>query len=156
LKGADRWSDFWERVDLLKRIGAIWFEPWLYDGEDLDAEPLFPLDLTAFYAVAQPSDEAMITRAAFEAAQALVGEERSYIFERDAQYFVPLTGHRRAPAYREVARLQVEADTPGRRLAWKRRRTLIEQYTRAFQDLRSNGEQGEFSRPMQLTKIAEG
>jgi hypothetical protein len=154
-KGATPWARFWERVDLLKRIGAIWFEPWLFDGEELDAEPLIPLDPTAFYPVAQRSDEADLTKAAYDAARALVAEERSFIFDGDADYFVPLVGHRRAPAYREVARMRVEADTPGRRLAWKRRRTLIENYLGAFQQLRIDAENGEFSRPMQPGRSVE-
>jgi hypothetical protein len=37
------WEPFWRRLRLLQKIGAIWFENWLFDGAELDAEPLFPV-----------------------------------------------------------------------------------------------------------------
>jgi hypothetical protein len=146
------WAPFWGRLDLLKQIGAIWFEAWVFDGDELDAEPLFPLDASGFYAVAKPTDEAELTRAAFEVSRALVGEERSYVFDHaDANFYLPLTAHHRAPAYRQVARLRVEADTPGRRLAWKRRRTLIEQYQQAFAHLQQQVDEGTYGSPLRTT-----
>ena len=152
VKAADTksaWAPFWARFDLLKQIGAIWYEPWVFDGEELDAEPLFPLDASGFFAVAKPTDEAELTRLAFDVSRALVGDERSYVFDHaDANFYLPLTAHRRAPAYREVARLRVEPDTPGRRLAWKRRRTLIEQYQEAFAHLQQQVHEGIYDRPM--------
>ena len=146
------WAPFWARLDLLKQIGAIWYEPWVFDGEELDAEPLFPLDASGFYAVAKPTDEAELTRLASEVSRALIGDERSYVFDHaDANFHLPLTAHHRAPAYREVARLRVEPDTPGRRLAWKRRRTLIEQYQQAFAHLQQQVHEGTYDRPMRTT-----
>jgi len=143
------WSRFWERVDLLKQIGALYFEPWLFDSDALDAEPLMPLDPAGFYAVAEPDEEAKLTRLAFDAARALISDERPYVMDNaDADFFVPLTLHQQAPALRQVARLRVEADTPGRRLAWKRRRVLIEHRTAAYQQLIDDVGGGRFDRPM--------
>jgi len=148
------WKPFWERLDLLKQIGAVWYEPWLFDSAATDAEPIIPLDPSGYYPVAEPDDEARLTRSALDAARTLVGEEREYLFER-ADFYVPLTLHRQTPAYREVARLRVEADTPGRRLSWKRRRIIIEQYQQAFDQLRHDALEGRFDRPMQLGSTLE-
>ena len=121
-------------------------------SEEPDAEPLFPLDSSGFYAVSKPTDEGELTRVAADVSRSLVGDERSYIFDASgADYFLPLTLHRRPPAYREVARLRVEPDTPGRRLAWKRRRTLIEQYAEAFTHLQQQADEGTYNRPMRTT-----
>lgn len=151
------WKPFWQRLDRLKQIGAIWFEPWAFDGEDLDAEPLLPLDASGYYGVADPSDEAMLTRLAFDVSRALVGDERSYVFDSNpATYYLPLTAHRRPPAYREVARLRVEADTPGRRLSWAKRRGAIEQYSRGFEQLLRDVQSGRFDRPMRIGSAGGG
>jgi len=149
-KDAQPWAEFWGRFDLLKKIGAISFEPWLFDGEAKDAEPIMPLDSSGFYAVQNPTAEAELTKAAFDAAQALVTDERSYLFERGGDFFVPLALHRQTPAYREVVKMRIEADTPGRRLAWKRRQALIKQYGDGFVQLRRDAERGEYGQPMRL------
>lgn len=145
---SDAWSRFWERVGLLKQIGAIYYEPWLFDSEALDAEPLMPLNPAGLYAVSDPDDEAKLTQLAFEAAHSLVADERSYLMNTEADYFVPLVLHQQAPTLRLVARMRVEADTPGRRLAWKRRRVLVEQLTAAYQQLMEDAGKGVFESPM--------
>ncbi|WP_420608250.1 hypothetical protein [Novosphingopyxis sp.] len=149
------WDAFWSRLHLLKQIGAIWHDPWLFDGEDNDAEPIMPLDASGFYSVADPTDEAKLTRLALEAARALVGDEREYLFDSGAEFFVPLVAHRRTPAYREVVRLRVEADTPGRRSSFKKRRTLVEQLTSGFDQLRVDAIEGRYNRPMKLSRARE-
>jgi hypothetical protein len=145
------WSKFWERVDTLKKIGAIHFEPWIFDSDRVDAEPLIPLDPSASYNLAEPTDEAKLTSLLQAAAYALVGEERAYLFDKsDADYFVPLPDHHQMPAYREVAKMTVEADTPGRRLAWRRRQELIEQRTAAYTQLIEDARHARFDRPIRL------
>jgi hypothetical protein len=147
-KQAD-WTRFWDRVDLLKQIGALFYEPWLFDSDALDAEPLMPLDPAAFYAVAEPEEEAKLTRLAFDAARMLIGEERSYVMDNvEADYFVPLPLHQQPPALRSIAKLRVEADTPGRRLAWKRRRTLIERLEQSYRQVLADAESAAFNNPM--------
>ena len=154
--GVAAWSDFWTRLDTLKQIGAIWYEPWLFDGEGLDAEPLLPLDPAALYAVAdQTDDESRLTRLAFEAAYLLVGD-RQHVFDRNAaDFFVPLPGHHQPPALRHVARLRVEPDTPGRRLSWRKRRLLVEQRLRALEQLITDLGAGKYTRPMKLPAVKE-
>lgn len=152
-KGAKgNWSLFWERVDLLKQIGALYYEPWLFDSDALDAEPLMPLDPAGLYAVADPDDEAKLTRLAFDAVHALVSEVRPHFMDShgDTDFVVPLTLHQQTPALRHVARLRIEADTPGRRLAWKRRRILIDQRGRAYRQLIEDASKGQFDRPMRF------
>lgn len=148
------WSFFWARLDLLTQIGALYFEPWLFESDALDAEPLMPLDASGYYAVASSTEEARLTRCALTAARALVTEERPYIMDNvDADFFVPLTLHQQTPALRHVARLRVEADTPGRRLAWKRRHTLIEQRMAAYNQLIEDVRNERFDRPMRLNSV---
>lgn len=152
-KGASGdWSKFWERLDLLKQIGAFYYEPWLFDSPSFDAEPLMPLDPSGLYSVADPCDEAKLTSFAFNAARALAEEKLPYLFEScgDADFFVPLTLHQQAPALRNVIKLRVEADTPGRRLAWRRRRVLIEQWMQAYGQLIDDAGKQLFDRPLRL------
>jgi len=35
------WEEFWERIRMLEHIGALWYEPWIFDSNAMDAEPLF-------------------------------------------------------------------------------------------------------------------
>lgn len=143
------WDKFWERVDLLKQIGAIFYEPWVFDGNGSDAEPMMPLDTSGYYAVANPEREAILTGAALEVSRALVGDERSYVFDNaDADFFIALPLHHQEPTLRQVARLRVEADTPGRRLAWKRRQELIERWSSMYRQLLTDAYEGQFNRPM--------
>jgi hypothetical protein len=149
--GQGSWDKFWERVDLLKQIGAIFYEPWLFDSKATDAEPIMPLDPAGYYAVANPEGEAILTGAAFDVSRALVGDERSYVFDNaDADFFIALPLHQQEPTLRHVARLRVEADTPGRRLAWKRRRELLERWTSIYRQLLTDASEGRFDRPMRV------
>jgi len=147
--GTSDWSFFWQRVDLLQQIGAIWYEPWAFDGEGVDAEPLMPLDPSGFYGVAEMDDEAKLTRLALDVARALISEEHAYKFENiPADFYLPLTLHRQEPALRRIARLRIEADTPGRRLSWKKRRAIIENFTQAFDQVLIDIQANRFNRPM--------
>lgn len=152
--GQEDWDPLWERLDLLKQIGALYYEPWLFDSPALDAEPLMPLDPSAFFAVSEQEDEARLTKLANDAAAALIAEEQSYLLETSADYLVPLPLHYQAPALRLVARLRVEADTPGRRLAWRRRREIVEGLTQSYQELIEDAKNGSFDRPMRPVRNA--
>src|SRR3546814_10760982 len=33
------WEDFWARIAMIEKIGAIWYEAWIFDSEEPDAEP---------------------------------------------------------------------------------------------------------------------
>lgn len=154
--GDAKWSEFWERFALLKKIGAVWFEPWVFDGEALDAEPLFPVDPAVLYRHNSGDDEAMLTALAFETCRELIGDEREYLLDRhELDILAPLTGHHRTPALRGVLRMRVEPDTPGQRLAYRSRKMTIEQYSRGFSQVRDDAATGEYGRPMRLNKIVE-
>ncbi|WP_347269765.1 hypothetical protein [Rhizorhabdus histidinilytica] len=148
--GPKPYDEFWRRFDLLVQIGAVWWEPWLYDGEGEDAEPIIPLDFSGFYDLTTATDEAKLTRLAFDVSRAILTPEREYMLQGPGDFYVPLAVHRRQPAYREVLKMRVEADTPGRRWAWKQRRTLIEQYTQGFDQVHRDVEAGIFNQPMRL------
>lgn len=151
------WRPMWDRLDMLKQIGALWYEPWIFDGEELDAEPLVPVDPGVLYSHQANDDEAKLTLQAFEACRALIGEREYYLDQHgDADIWFPLTVHRRAPALRGVGRLRVEADTPGRRLSFRKRRLLVEQNLGALSELIANVTEGRFNKPMQLTSLGGG
>ncbi|WP_439570880.1 hypothetical protein [Sphingomonas sp.] len=149
------WAPFWERFELLRKIGAVWFEPWVYDGEELISEPLFPVDPALLYQYDPGDDEAKLTRLALDAARELVGE-RDYILDRhEFDILVPFNIHNRQPALRGVLKMRVEPDTPGRRMAFRSRSTAVAQYSRAFARLIQDVRAGHFDRPMQISKFSE-
>ena len=142
------WEDFWARVGVLEKIGAIWYEAWIFDGAEADAEPLFPVDFAALYHRAEGDDVAQLTSTMLEAA-ANLSEERSDLLGRySLDMLVTLAQHRRAPGIRGVARMRIEADTPGRRLSYYKRRTQIEIYEAGFRQVALDALRGEYSRPM--------
>ena len=154
--GTAKWSELWERFGLLKKIGAVWFEPWVFDGEALDAEPLFPVDPAVLYRHNSGDDEAKLTALAFETCRELIGDERSYLLDKhELDILAPLTGHHRTPALRGVLRMRVEPDTPGHRLAYRSRKMTVEQYTRAFAQVQEDAAVGEYGQPMRLNKVVE-
>lgn len=151
---ADQWSFFWERLGTLEKIGAIWFEPWVFEGDDVDAEPLMPVDFGFHYSASQRDETTELSAAVYDSVVALAGD-RTYLLERDADLLLPLTAHQRAPALVSVARLRVEADTPGRRRAYAKRQTLIETQTAAYQQLAQQARRGEFDRPLRRDALEE-
>lgn len=142
------WEDFWARVGVLEKIGAIWYEAWIFDGAEKDAEPLFPVDFAALYHRAAGDDVAQLTSTMLDAA-ANLSEERSDLLGRySLDMLVTLAQHRRAPGIRGVARMGIEADTPGRRLSYYKRRAQIEIYEAGFRQIALDALRGEYSRPM--------
>lgn len=147
----ESWRPFWDRVELLQKIGALVFEPWVFDGEGQDAEPMFPINPSVLYTPNYlPDDEAKLTSLAMETASLLlIG--RSYLLDRyDGRLLVPVPLHHRAPALQGVAKLRVEADTPGRRMAFAQRKKRIKQYTQGLERLKSSFENGETDVPFRL------
>lgn len=148
----DPWALFWERVATLTKIGALIFEPWVFDGDALDAEPLFPVDPAAHYPVQNVDKVTALTRAAYDAAAELAGE-RTYLLDRaEGDILVPLPAHHRPPEVRGVAKLRVEADTPGRRRCYAQRLERVENYTEAFAILKLDVENGRFDKPLRVTR----
>ena len=142
------WEEFWTRVAMLEKIGAIWYEAWIFDSEEPDAEPLFPVDFAALYHQSEGDDVYQLTRTMLDVA-ANLSEERSDLLGRySLDMLVTLAQHRRAPGIRGVARMRIEADTPGRRLSYYKRRTQIEIYEAGFTQIALDALRGEYNRPM--------
>lgn len=142
------WEDFWARVAMLEKIGAIWYEAWIFDSSETDAEPLFPVDFAALYHHSGGDDVYRLTQTMLDAAGAL-SEERGDLLNRyGLDMLVSLAQHRRTPAIRGVARMRVDADTPGRRLSYYKRQTQIEIYEAGFSQLAQDALRGEYNRPM--------
>lgn len=135
------WDYFRERVVALVNIGAIWFEPWVFDGEGSDAEPLFP-------ATADVGDAAELSELAYDAAVSLAGERSYYIERASGDVLIPLPSHQRAPEIRGVAKLRVEADTPGRRMAYAQRMNRIESYSNGYRILGQDASMERFDKPL--------
>ena len=147
--GAAAWSEFWERLATLTKIGALWFEPWIFDSAELDAEPLFPVDPAIHYAVRDTDLVTDLTRTAYNASVALAGE-RTYLIDRaEGDILIALPTHHRAPEIRGVARLRVEPDTPGHRRSYAQRMQRIEGYHAAYNMLLADTKAGRFDRPLQ-------
>ncbi|MBB3862515.1 hypothetical protein GGQ88_003816 [Novosphingobium hassiacum] len=146
----EAWAPFWERVALLAKMGALWFEPWIFDGDALDAEPLMPVDPSFHYAVRETDRIAGLTRLAYEASAELAGERTYFLDRAEGDILVPFPGHHRAPEIRGVAKLRVEPDTPGHRIAYARRMRLIEGYSEAFATLRNDAANGRLDRPLRM------
>lgn len=154
-KDKDPWAVFWDRVELLKKIGAIWFEPWVFEGSALDAEPLFPVDPSVLYSVTAKDKAAELTQLMQDASRLFIGE-RDYLLERHyGEVLMPLPLHHQAPAIRGVARMTVEADTPGCRMAYGKRMSVIERATKALQLLVQDMSEGTFNRPVQYLRPME-
>ncbi|MGD0191591.1 MAG: hypothetical protein ABSD74_12690 [Rhizomicrobium sp.] len=143
------WTKFWSRLDLLERIGALWFEPWIFDGDGTDAEPLYPIEQND--GDDRSTAEVMkLNRLSMEAAFAFTAD-RSYLIDQNADCnFVVVPAHHRAPTLRGVGKLRVEADTPGRRLAYAKRMGAIESYTASLEEVIRDAGIGVYNRPVRL------
>ena len=148
-KGArDKWKPLWEAENLLEQIGAIWFEPWIFQGAGPEAEPLLPIDPAVLYSYSEGDEVTRLTRLMQEAATAFIGD-RDYLIDQYANdILVPLPLHHQPPAIRQVARMTVEADTPGNRRGYALRMRTIERGTAALEKLISVTIEGSFNRPI--------
>ncbi|HWI85181.1 MAG TPA: hypothetical protein VNT42_02495, partial [Sphingomonas sp.] len=74
---------------------------------------------------------------------------RHWLIEHhSADLLLPLALHQQPPVVRGVARLRVEADTPGRRRSYALRMQAVERYTAAFARLEADAFEGRFDRPI--------
>ncbi len=155
VKGDGPWDTFWERVKTLRNMGILEFEPWIFDGPDADAEPLFPVTVKLDTKTVKSKDAETLTDTAREAVVVIAGERQAALNSMTSSMVViPLPLHHRAPEIRGVAKLRVEADTPGRRMAYALRMQRVESYTAAFKTLADQAEKGIFDRP--LTPLLAG
>lgn len=141
------WDDLWERLRILQKIGALTYEPWVFDGAADDAEPLFPVDFSVAYTNRADDEVAQLSRLCQQAAYSLT-EEREYVLERAADFTIVLPVHHRPPALRGVAKLIVEADTPGCRRSYAMRMQKIAHYRAAYEKLIDDAANGRVDRPL--------
>jgi hypothetical protein len=126
---------FWDRIELLRNIGALWFEPWVFSSDRDDAEPLFPVGAPESDGATLPlSDRAMLV------ASLLAADQPYLLTPHTEKSLVVLPAHHSAPAIRGVAKLRVEADTPGRRNAFGARMSATRhwhaEYQKLYEDLK--------------------
>jgi hypothetical protein len=140
-------DELYERLELLETMGVLRYEPWVFDGEDLcEAEALFP---TLPADGSEPVPElAELHGLIGECARLLGGGPPRLPFECAAQVILP--AHHRTPTLVGVARLRMEADTPGRRAAFARRKAAIARAIAAYRTLCHDLKSGRFDRPVRL------
>ena len=154
VKGGEPWAEFWDRVELLKKVGAIWFEPWVFQGVSLDAEPLLPVDPAVLYSASPTDNVSELTKLMQDVSRLFVGE-RDYLYERHyGEVLMPLPLHHQTPAIRGVMRMAVEADTPGARRAYGKRMGIIEGATSGLKELAGHIAKGKFDRPVRYARLA--
>lgn len=116
-------APFWRRLKRLQALGLIAFEPWVFDGPALDAEPLFPLPAApdAPYRPALLQLDELRRRAVRALSGIAEGADRA---PGDPVHVVR-PEHCQMPVLRGVARLAVTPATPGLRRAMEQRLDLI-------------------------------
>lgn len=149
------WSIFWDRLQTLKDIGAIWYEPWIYESNDQDAEPIFPISMMTSHSLKVKSDDALRLTNAIQSASEALANGRAYLVEMYSEdILVPLSQHRNTPSIRGVARLRVEADTPGRRLSYRERIRILQKYESSYTALAQEAAIGHYNNPLN-TRMAD-
>lgn len=144
----EEWNPFWERIRKLRSIGALYFEPWVFEGPSLDAEPLFPIVIQDRISQREEDPVTKITSQAYSTSMALAGERTWLIESHSADALVPMALHQQQPALQGVARLKVEPDTPGHRRAYAKRMESIERYIAAFARVEAGAIEGRFDYPV--------
>jgi hypothetical protein len=142
------WVSFWERIKLLRDIGALWFEPWLFESSADDAEPMFPVDFGVLYSGGVGDQTTELSWLLLQVARSM-SEGREYLLENTASdLFVALPIHHQTPVLRGVAKLMVEPDTPGCRIAYARRSAAIADRKAAYERLLDDVTSGRYDRPL--------
>lgn len=131
-EGRTDWDGLWRRFDLLQTLGAIWFEPWVFGGVELDAEPLYPL--LPFQPRHRTPETRVLHDAIGDAVYAAMGDVPCMLHENKAAPIM-LPTHYRQPRLFGVLRLTVEADSPGRRFAYAQRMAALADNTAAYEAL---------------------
>lgn len=139
-------GDFLSRINVLQQIGAIWFEPWVFESNQDDAEPLFPIETSNSSNV---SDWPACIQHRLVAG-ILVGKMARALDPYDKHTLVVLPAHHSPPALRGVCRLQVEADTLGRKTAYAQRMALKEGWRDACDELYRDLQSGRTAGPIRV------
>jgi hypothetical protein len=143
---------FWPRIHQLQNMGALWFEPWVFEATTWDSEPLFPADLASVSGRASAvsdHDTQTLTSLCMQVSYVLAGDRTYLLNENAGRLLVALPVHHGAPALRGVARMRVEPDTPGRRLSFAARKKKVHERIVAYRKLFDSTSMGDFSRPLQ-------
>ena len=142
------WEPLWERLKRLRDVGALWFEPWLFESAAVDAEPMFPVDFGVLYKGVDDDEASALSRLLMQIAERMT-EGREYLLENaSSDIVVPLPLHHQTPALRGVAKLRIEPDSPGCRMAYGKRSAVIADCTAAYMRLLDDVLAGRFDRPL--------
>jgi hypothetical protein len=152
-KSSDPWAKFWDRLHLLQSTGSIFFDPWIFDSDAKDAEPIIPVDPSVIYGSVEGDDvsqlTSLMTQTAFEMMEA---SGRLYEYENHPNaLFCVLPVHHTAPMVRQVLRPRIEPDTLGKRRSYAIKKTIIENATAAYLAFGKDFRNGDFSKVMPTT-----
>jgi hypothetical protein len=142
-------EDFLTRVHLLQNIGALWFEPWVFSNDRDDAEPLFPVGT-----VDPTLGKFTLSEQAMFAAVLLAADRPNLVNPRADSVLVIFPVHHTPPSLRGVAKLRVEADTPGRRAAYGARSQSIRFWHGEYERLNADLKMGRTDRPIRTAALA--
>lgn len=139
-KGEDRGAPFWNRIEVLRKVGAIYAEPWLCSSSGADADPIFPLR----------GEDKVAEFADLAARLLLVGQydEREWKSEAHPGQLVVLPAHHGPPAILSLTKLRVEPDTSGRRGAYGERVRIVSHWIEQYARLADDARQGNYSNPL--------
>jgi len=141
---------FWDAVKLLRTTGAIVVETWMYDSSDATAEPIFPSDTEGLFS-GQKDSVTDLTTLVYSASDAMLGSEYYLRDQHPDGFLVPLPSHCSEPCLRGVIKVRVEPDTPGCRLSFRRRISIIDHFSVVLNDAIQHFIKGDFSRPYSLS-----
>jgi hypothetical protein len=142
-------APFWDRVNTLEKIKAVVFEPWVFAGTGDNAEPLFPVSRDLSLAINAPRDATdQLTRLAFISAASLAPGRPGVWTAHEGKHLIPLPGHHQPPSIQHVARLKVEVDARGGRMAYAKRMDAIERWTAIYAELQGNALAEDYCQPM--------
>lgn len=132
--GQPDWTRFWQRLETVRGLDVFWFDPWVFDSEAMDAEPILPIAGFPGGVLTEQLLDCDILRRRL--VRALTGiEEKPLEREVSDNVYIVLPDHHGMPALRGVARLWNEADTPGRRRALEQRERLIARQAAEYKNL---------------------
>ena len=142
-------NDFWEAFNILRNAGALTVEDWVFDSDNPDAEPLFPIDLEGIYEN-DLNDPARLTNILLSTAFNFVGDKEYILDQFDGGLLLPIPSHCSPPAIRGVVKVRIEPDSPGRRMSYAKRMKALEHFTTTFQRASEEYRNQNFNRPFSL------
>lgn len=110
-------NNFWESFQKLSNVGAVKLQNWVFESEEITAEPLFPVDRYRLFE-GESDAQVELMQAIYFASHSFLGDE-AYIYDRhQGNLLLPLPSHFATPHIRGVLTPTVTPDSPGHRRSY--------------------------------------